>query len=134
MAVFTKSITINTKAPRDIVDLTPKVAEVVKASGIKTGIVHVFAPHATGVFALTELEPNLTRDIHRLLDEIAPQGKGWHHPANAHSHLRSMLFPPDHTLPVRGGRLITGTWQSLFFIEAGLSGRSVHIEITVIGE
>jgi thiamine phosphate synthase YjbQ (UPF0047 family) len=45
-----------------------------------------------------------------------------------------MLIPPDRTLPVRDGRLVTGTWQSLFFIEVGLSGRRVNIEVTVIGE
>ncbi len=134
MAVFTKGIKIQTKAPGDIVDLTSLVAEVVKKSGIKNGIVHVFAPHATGVFALTELEPNIASDIRRLLEKLAPQGAEWHHPANAHSHLRSMLLPPDRTLPVRDGELITGTWQSLFFIEAGLSGRYVNIEVTVIGE
>jgi len=134
MAIYTKSLKIKTKAPGDIVDLTPLVAEVVRESGIQTGIVHVFAPHNTGVFALTELEPNIASDIRRLLEEIAPQGAGWRHPANAHSHLRSMLLPPDRTLPVRQGELITGTWQSLFFIEAGLSGRYVNIEITVIGE
>ncbi|MDL1955807.1 MAG: secondary thiamine-phosphate synthase enzyme YjbQ [Candidatus Desulfofervidus auxilii] len=132
--VFTKTLTISTKEPGDIVDLTPLIVQVVKESGIKNGIVHVFAPHATGVFALTELESNLIHDIKHLLEEITPQGKGWHHPANAHSHLRSMLLPPDHTLPVRDGKPITGTWQSLFFIEVGLSGRHVRIEITVIGE
>jgi len=132
--VFTKSLTIKTKNPGDIVDLTPLVTQVVRESKVRNGIVHIFAPHATGVFALTELESNLIEDIKRLLETITPQGKGWKHPANAHSHLRSMLLPPDHTLPVRDGMPITGTWQSLFFIESGLSGRHVRIEITVIGE
>lgn len=115
-------------------DLTHHIEGIVSSSGIRHGIVHVFAPHATAVFALTELESDLKRDIQTLLDQLTPVSSRWHHPSNAHSHLRSMLIPPDRTLPVRDGRLITGTWQSLFFIEAGLSGRRGNIEVTVMGE
>jgi secondary thiamine-phosphate synthase enzyme len=131
--IFTKTIHIETDNPGDIIDLTHKVESVVQESGIKNGIVHVFAPHATAVFALTELESNLRKDIEKLLDNITPK-EGWLHGENAHSHLRSMLLSPDKTLPIRNGRVIRGTWQDLFFIEADTSGRLRKIEVTVIGE
>jgi secondary thiamine-phosphate synthase enzyme len=131
--LFTKTIHIETDNPGDIIDLTHKVEGVVQESGIKNGIVHVFAPHATAVFALTELESNLRNDIKKLLDNITPE-EGWLHSGNAHSHLRSLLLAPDKTLPIRNGRVIRGTWQDLFFIEADTSGRLRKIEITVIGE
>ncbi|HML05066.1 MAG TPA: secondary thiamine-phosphate synthase enzyme YjbQ [Methanobacterium sp.] len=131
--LFTKTIHIETDNPGDIVDLTHKIENIVQESSIKNGIVHVFAPHATAVFALTELESNLRNDIKKLLDNLTPQ-KGWLHGENAHSHLRSMLLPPDKTLPIRNGRVIRGTWQDLFFIEADTSGRLRKIEVTVIGE
>ncbi|MGZ7119050.1 MAG: secondary thiamine-phosphate synthase enzyme YjbQ [Methanobacterium sp.] len=131
--LFAKTINIKTKNPGDIVNLTPKIEDAVRESDIKDGIVHVFAPHATAVFALTELESNLKNDIKRLLDNITPE-EGWTHGLNAHSHLRSMLLAPDKTLPVRDGRLIRGTWQDLFFIESDTSGRLREIVITVIGE
>lgn len=131
--IFTKTINIVTRNPGDIVNLTDRIESVVMESGIKNGIVHVFAPHATAVFALTELESNLRVDIKKLLDTITPEGE-WMHGGNAHSHLRSMLLAPDKTLPVREGRVIRGTWQDLFFIEADTSGRSRKIEVTVIGE
>jgi secondary thiamine-phosphate synthase enzyme len=131
--VFTKTIHIETDNPGDIIDLTHKVESVVQESGIKNGIVHVFAPHATAVFALTELESNLRKDIKKLLDNIIPE-EGWLHGPNAHSHLRSMLLVPDKTLPIRNGRVIRGTWQDLFFIEADTSGRLRKIEVTVLGE
>ncbi|MGZ7044567.1 MAG: YjbQ family protein, partial [Methanobacterium sp.] len=95
--LFTKTINIKTKNPGDIVNLTPKIEDAVRESGIKDGIVHVFAPHATAVFALTELESNLKNDIKRLLDNITPE-EGWMHGLNAYSHLRSMLLAPDKTL------------------------------------
>ncbi len=131
--MFTKTLNIKTKNPGDIVNLTPQIEDAVRESGIKEGIVHVFAPHATAVFALTELESNLRSDIKKLLDDLVPQ-KGWLHGFNAHSHLRSMLFPPDKTMPLRDGKLIRGTWQDLFFIEADTSGRLREIIITVIGD
>jgi len=68
--IFTKTIHIETDNPGDIIDLTHKVESVVQESGIKNGIVHVFAPHATAVFALTELESNLRKDIEKLLDNV----------------------------------------------------------------
>lgn len=131
--LFTKTIHIETDSPGDIINLTHKVEDVVRESKVKNGIVHVFAPHATAVFALTELESYLRNDIKKLLDNIIPE-KGWLHEGNAHSHLRSLLLPPDKTLPVRNGRVIRGTWQDLFFIEADTSTRLRKIEITVLGE
>lgn len=131
--IFTKTIHIETEKKGDIIDLTHKIEGVVQESKIKEGIVHVFAPHATAVFALTELESNLRGDIKKLLDNITPED-GWKHGENAYSHLRSMLLSPDKTLPIRNGRVIRGIWQDLFFIEADTSGRLRKIELTVIGE
>ena len=131
--IFTKTIDIETDKPGDIINLTHKIEAVVSESKINNGIVHVFAPHATAVFALTELESDLREDIKKLLNSLIPQ-VGWKHGSNAHSHLRSMFLPPDRTLPIRNGRVIRGTWQDLFFIEADTSGRLRKIEITVIGE
>ncbi|MCZ3367392.1 MULTISPECIES: secondary thiamine-phosphate synthase enzyme YjbQ [Methanobacterium] len=131
--IFTKTIHIETEKPGDIINLTHKIEGAVGESKISNGIVHVFAPHATAVFALTELESNLREDIEKLLDNITPK-EVWKHDVNAYSHLRSMLLPPDRTLPVRNGRVIKGTWQDLFFIEADTSGRLRKIEVTVIGE
>lgn len=131
--VFTKTLYIETEGPGDIIDLTHKIEDVVKESKIQNGIVHVFAPHATAVFALTELESNLRNDIKKFMDNITPE-EGWTHSENAHSHLRSMLLAPDKTLPIRNGRVIRGTWQDLFFIESDTSGRLRKLEVTVIGE
>lgn len=131
--IFTKTMYIETEEKGDIINLTHKIESGVQESKIKDGIVHVFAPHATAVFALTELESNLREDIKKLLENITPE-EGWKHGKNAYSHLRSMILSPDKTLPVRNGRLIRGTWQDLFFIEADTSGRLRKIELTVIGE
>lgn len=134
MKVVNEKIVFSTKGEIEFKDLTGKVHEVVKKSGIKNGLVHVFAPHATGVIILTEHEPNLDQDIKDFLEKIIPKHGSYRHPSNAHSHLRSMLLSPDKTLPIIDGQVIFGTWQSLVFIETDVYSRQRTIIMQVLGE
>jgi len=132
--VINKSFSFSTKGEIDLVDLTNKVQEVVSESAIKNGIVHVFAPHATGILILTENDYALLNDIKSFLEEIVPKRRAYQHPSNAHSHLRSMLLPPDKTLPVIDGRVEFGTWQSLLFVETDVYPRQRTVIMQVLGE
>ncbi|PVX23182.1 MAG: hypothetical protein CW691_11360 [Candidatus Bathyarchaeum sp.] len=134
MNVFNEKVVFSTKGEIELKDLTAKVHEVVRKSKIKNGLVHVFAPHATGVLILTEHEPSLDRDVKDFLEKIIPKHGGYHHPSNAHSHLRSMLLSPDKTLPVMDGQAIFGTWQSLVFVETDVYPRQRTIIMQVLGE
>ncbi|HLC01295.1 MAG TPA: secondary thiamine-phosphate synthase enzyme YjbQ [Candidatus Bathyarchaeia archaeon] len=132
--IVNKTYSFSTKGEIDFLDLTNKVQEAVSDSGIVNGIVHVFAPHATGVIILTENDPVLLDDIQEFLQEIAPKNKNYSHPSNAHSHLRSVLLPPDRTLPVINGRVEFGTWQSLLFVETDVYPRRRTVIFQVMGE
>jgi secondary thiamine-phosphate synthase enzyme len=132
--VFNTSHSFQTRGEIEFVDLTDKVQEAVAQSGIRNGIVHVFAPHATGVLILTESEYGLLSDIKALLEKLVPKHGAYNHPSNAHSHLRSVLLPPDKTLPVINGRVEFGTWQSLLFVETDVHPRRRTVIIQVIGE
>jgi secondary thiamine-phosphate synthase enzyme len=132
--VFNEKIVFSTKDPIDLVDLTGKVHEVVRKSGIKNGLIHVFAPHATGVIILTEHEPSLDSDVKDFLEKIVPKHGGYRHPSNAHSHLRSMLLPPDRTLPIIDGEAVFGTWQSLVFVETDVYPRQRTVIMQAMGE
>jgi len=132
--IFNTTYNFSTKGEIDFTDITSKVEEAVTQSGIKNGIVHIFAPHATGILILTESEYALLSDIKRFLEEIIPRNRPYNHPSNAHSHLRSMLLPPDKTLPVVNGRVEFGTWQSLVFVETDVHSRRRTIIIQVMGE
>ena len=112
----------------------PTKSEEVSLSGIQNGLVHIFAPHATGILILTENDYALLNDIKALLEELAPKNKAYQHPSNAHSHLRSMLLPPDKTLPIVDGHVTFGTWQSLLFVETDVYPRKRTIIIQVMGE
>lgn len=132
--VFNTSHSFTTNGEIQFVDLSEKVQEAVSGSGVENGVVHVFAPHATGILILTENETGLLADIKRFLEEQVPKSKRYSHPSNAHAHLRSMLLPPDKTLPVVNGRVELGTWQSLLFVETDVHPRERTVMIQVIGE
>ena len=134
MTVFSDRIVFGTKGEIELVDLTGKVHAAVRKSGIKNGLIHVFAPHATGVLILTEHEPSLDSDVKDFLEKIIPKHGGYRHPSNAHSHLRSMLLSPDKTLPVIDGQPVFGTWQSLVFVETDVYPRQRTIIMQVLGE
>ena len=132
--VFNTSYNFSTKGEIDFVDLTEKVHEAVSQSDIRNGLVHVFAPHATGILILTEKDPALLGDIKDFLEELAPKHRDYSHPSNAHSHLRSILLPPDKTLPIIDGRVEFGIWQSLLFVETDVYPRKRTVIIQVLGE
>jgi len=134
MKVVSENIVFSTKGEIEFIDLTGKVHDVVRKSGIKNGIIHVFAPHATGVLILTEHEPSLDRDVKEFLEKIIPKHGDYRHPSNAHSHLRSMLLSPDKTMPIIDGQAVFGTWQSLVFVETDVYPRKRTILMQVLGE
>jgi secondary thiamine-phosphate synthase enzyme len=132
--VYNTSYSFPTRGEIDFIDLTDKVQEAVSRSGIKNGIVHVFAPHATGILILTENDYSLLEDIRVFLEKIIPKHGAYRHPSNAHSHIRSVLLPPDKTLPIIDGRVEFGTWQSLIFVETDVHPRRRTVVIQVLGE
>jgi secondary thiamine-phosphate synthase enzyme len=132
--VWNTSLSFSTKGEVEFVDLTGRVQEAVFKSGVRNGIVHVFAPHATGVLILTENDYSLLEDVKSFLERLVPQQGNYEHPSNAHSHLRSMLLSPDKTLPVIDGHVEFGTWQSLMFVEADVHPRRRTVIIQAIGE
>jgi secondary thiamine-phosphate synthase enzyme len=134
LKVENSRITFYSKGEIEFIDLSEKVQQAVSNSNIRNGIVHVFAPHATGILVLTENEPALLEDVRNLLEEVAPKNGSYNHPSNAYAHLRSVLMPPDKTLPLINGHVEFGIWQSLMFVETDVSPRKRTVIIQVMGE
>jgi secondary thiamine-phosphate synthase enzyme len=132
--VVNSSITFATKGEIDFVDLSDEIQKAAEKSGVINGIIHVFAPHATGILILTENDPALLDDIEAFLKKLVPSNGNYNHPSNAHAHLRSMILPPDKTLPIINGQVNFGTWQSLMFVETDVHPRQRTLTIQVIGE
>jgi secondary thiamine-phosphate synthase enzyme len=132
--VVNKTINFTTRGEIDFVDLSERIQEEVALSGVKNGLAHIFAPHATGILILTENDAALLDDIKEFLEDLVPRKKAYQHPSNAHSHLRSILLPPDKTLPIVDGTVAFGTWQSLLFVETDVYPRKRTLIIQILGE
>jgi secondary thiamine-phosphate synthase enzyme len=133
MPVYTELIKMPTKSGK-FYDLTDKVQAAVKASEIESGICVVFCLGSTAAIILNENDPTLIKDLKGVLEKIASEKKMWFHAENAHSHIRAMLLGPDASLPVEGGRLMLGQWQSVLLYEADIAGRNRQITVTVVGD
>jgi secondary thiamine-phosphate synthase enzyme len=132
--VFSRTHSFNTNGEIEFIDLSGTVQEVVTKSGVSNGLVHVFAPHATGILVLAENDYALLDDLRKFIETLVPRNAGYEHPSNAHAHLRSVLLPPDRTLPVLDAKVQFGTWQSLIFVETDVYPRRRTVIIQVIGE
>ncbi len=121
MAHFSRTFSLATQEKHQIVDITQKVLDIVRESGVKEGQVTVFTPHATAAIALNENDdPNIGTDFLRALGKIIVEHDGWLHDRidnNAAAHIKSALTGPSETVPIINGRPCLGTWQDFFFCE-----------------
>ena len=111
--------TVRTNARCEMIDITDKVATLVRESGLRDGICHVFVPHTTAAVTINEnADPDVPRDILDSLDRVVPLSDRYRHAGgNAAAHVKASLLGASQTVFVENGRLVLGTWQSLFFCE-----------------
>ena len=118
----------------DIVDITPEVRDAVPDK-FETGLCTVFVQHTTTGVVVNEAEQGLLTDIETYLQELVPEWDDYQHDAiddNADSHLRTLLLDESVSIPVVGGDLDLGTWQSVLLIECdGPRTRSVTVTCTL---
>ncbi|AAL80668.1 hypothetical protein PFDSM3638_02730 [Pyrococcus furiosus DSM 3638] len=128
-----ETITIRTSKEVEIIDITEKVQEIVRKSGIDNGIAVVYTRHTTTGIIVNENEPRLLNDIENILSKLIPKGAGYRHDSidnNAHSHLRAIILGPSVTIPIVNGQLMLGTWQSILFVELdGPRRREVYVKV-----
>ena len=127
------SFTIETAARFEMIDITGRVAALVRESGIKQGLCHAFVPHTTAAVTINEnADPDVPRDILTALDRIVPLSEGYGHAeGNSAAHIKASLFGSSQTLLIDDGALVLGTWQSLFLCEFdGPRTRKVLIKLT----
>lgn len=120
-------------------DLTGEVTDVVRASGIRRGTVHVFVVGSTASVGTIEFEPGLGRDLPETLDRLIPPSEDYGHEqawndGNGHSHLQATWMGPGLTVPVAAGAPVLGTWQQIFLLECDVKPRSRTVVVTVSGE
>ena len=126
-------IEIPTREEFELIDITHLINQKIRESGIKDGIAVIFTRHTTTALFVNENETGLLEDVKEFFQSLVPKGKGYKHDRidrNAHSHLRSIILNPSLAIPIKDGRLLLGTWQSVIFAELdGPRRRKVFIKL-----
>ncbi len=130
-----KEFSISSENRYQLIDITDKVEEMVRESGVKDGLVFIFAPHSTAAIVLTENESGLKQDWLAVLKKMVSGFDFLHNKIddNADSHILSGLLGQGRTLMVENGRLIRGTWQQIFLVEVD-GPRERRIIVKIINE
>ena len=129
----TLEIEVDTSRER-IVDLTGEVERFCDGQG--DGLVNVFAPHATAGLALMELGSGSDADLVATLERLLPREHRYRHahgsPGHGADHLLPVLVSPSVTLPVLGGRVTLGTWQSLVLVDLNVDNPRRHVRFSFV--
>ena len=128
-------ITFPTDRHDGLYDITDSVRTVLKGSGIRSGLLNIYARGATVAVVIQEnWDESVRNDMISLLKELIPQGI-WEHDkqdGNGDSHLKSGLLGPSETIPVINGELALSTWQNIFFCEFDGPRDRREVVITII--
>jgi secondary thiamine-phosphate synthase enzyme len=129
------NINITTHARVEFQDVTARVRDVVKSSGVPGGVCYVFVPHTTAAVMINEhADPDVVEDIAAQLDLIAPQHSKYRHTeGNSPAHIKASLIGNSQVIFIEDGRLVLGTWQGIFFCEFD-GPRSRHLMVKVTGD
>ena len=125
-------ISVKTRARTQMIDITSKVREAVKESGIQDGLVHVYSMHTTAAITINEnADPAVEADILSCINKVIPFDDNFSHmEGNSAAHIKVSLFGPSEIIPLENSRMVLGTWQGIFFCEFdGPRTRKVNIKV-----
>jgi secondary thiamine-phosphate synthase enzyme len=129
-----ETLTIRTGGRPVVRDITGECAEFV--AGEQDGLLHVFVPHATAGLAIIETGAGSDDDLLAALDELLPADGRWRHrhgsAGHGRDHVLPAFVPPYATLPVVGGRLQLGTWQSVCLVDTNVDNPTRQVRLSFL--
>jgi secondary thiamine-phosphate synthase enzyme len=139
MPVKSYDFNIDTKGYGDIIDVSKRVQELVRKSGLTNGIVTVFIPGSTASVTTVEFESGLLEDLKGAFDRLVPTELEYAHDArwgdgNGFSHVRAALVKASLSIPFSDGSLSLGHWQQLVVIDFDNRPRKRRVLVQVMGE
>ncbi len=127
---------VATTKHKQCVDITERVRRCVRDAGVRDGLCHVMALHATAAVVVNENDdPNIGVDLINALDSAIPDHAGWLHDRvddNAQAHIKAAILGPSETIPIQDGELLLGTWQGVMLVEFDGPRAQRRIAVTVV--
>lgn len=125
---------------RGTVEITDRVEAIVRESGVRTGLCHVFEHHTSASLMLCEnADPTVRADLERFMSRLAPDGDPAHQhrsegPDDMPAHIRAVLTQTALSIPVTEARSALGTWQGVYLWEHRHHAHRRRVTVTVFGE
>jgi secondary thiamine-phosphate synthase enzyme len=128
------TISVSTGSQDSVVDITGHCADF--ARGQDDGLLHVFVPHATAGIAILETGAGSDDDLVTALADLLPADDRWRHrhgsPGHGRSHVLPALIPPYASIPVIGGELALGTWQSVCLVDVNVDNPERTVRLSFL--
>ncbi|MFE4367927.1 secondary thiamine-phosphate synthase enzyme YjbQ [Streptomyces sp. NPDC056835] len=137
-AFTTRTLNVTTGTHEAVTDLTRACEEFLQESAAgRDGLLNIFVPHATAGVAIIETGAGSDDDLLAALHTLLPADDRWQHrhgtPGHGRDHVLPALVPPHATLPVIGGRLELGTWQSVCLVDTNRDNPSRQVRLSFLG-
>jgi secondary thiamine-phosphate synthase enzyme len=142
LKIFNRVVDWITNERMQLINITDRINEIVRKSGVRDGMVHLQSLHTTTAVFLSEWQDALLHDVKKFLDELVHREASWRHNdpehsdcerKNADSHLRGMVMGQSLCLQVRNSAVLLGTWQSIILAEFdGPRSRSMSVQVSGI--
>ena len=129
---MTQNINVKTGTRTELVDITADVQQLVDESGTSSGICYLYVPHTTAGVTINEgADPSVVKDILNTLNSKIPHKANYMHmEGNSDAHIKSTIVGASATVIIEEGKLLLGTWQSIFFCEFdGPRHRRISVKI-----
>jgi secondary thiamine-phosphate synthase enzyme len=140
--IFNRIVDWITSDRMELINITDRINEIVRKSGIRDGMVHLQSLHTTASLFINEWQDALLHDVKTFLDQVVCRDQNWRHNdpeysdcerKNADSHMRGMIMGQTLCLQVRNSAVLLGTWQSIILAEFdGPRSRSMSIQVSGI--
>ncbi|MGD1221044.1 MULTISPECIES: YjbQ family protein [Streptomyces] len=137
-AFSTRVLNVATGSSEMVVDLTHACeAFLSEVSAGRDGLLNLFVPHATAGIAIIETGAGSDDDLLAALHSLLPADDRWQHrhgsPGHGRDHVLPAIVPPHATLPVLGGRLELGTWQSVCLVDTNKDNPNRNVRLSFLG-
>lgn len=117
-------------------DLTKEAESFLAGAGANDGLLHVWVPHATAGLAILETGAGSDDDLLAALDDLLPRDDRWRHrhgsSGHGRDHVLPALLPPYASVPVLGGALMLGTWQSICLVDTNVDNPVRRVRLSFL--